>query len=117
MSTHDLPALEPVSRGQCCGVLDAVYVPAIRTEHGMPYMQVVACLLQSTQASSNEEAKELLHLLSATASEWLTLQPARQKGAAAVVRINRRADIKTIRRRLQDMAGRRKSMGGCTVPT
>ena len=80
-------------------------------------MQVVARLLQSTQASSNEEAKELLSLLSATASEWLTLQPARQKGAEAVVRIDRRADIKTIRRRLQDMAGRRTSMGGSTVLT
>ena len=77
-------------------------------------MQVVARLLQSTQASSYEEAKELLSLLSASASEWL--QPARQRGAEPVVRINRTADIKTIRRSLQDMAGRQTSMGGSTVP-
>ncbi len=79
-------------------------------------MQVVARLLQSTQASSYEEAKELLSLLSASASEWMTLQPARQRGAEPVVRINRTADIKTIRRSLQDMAGRQTSMGGSTVP-
>ena len=103
-------ALDPLSLWQFCpGLLETIHVPAVKVEHSVSCMQVVARLLQSTQASSNEEAKELLSLLSATASEWLTLQPARQKGAEAVVRIDRRADLKTIRRKLQDMAGRRTS--------